>query len=210
MRRRDLRTKSTASYWAAHHWPDMAANPDFEALELDDGGVRKFKWAAWRAVEGLWDLEDPTAIHVDDTETEVRSEVGGVPFLGYVDRIDEGDGDGEIIVDYKSGRLPSGRYLDTPKQQVLLYAAAREHQGHDVAEARLLYLGKATVKVPAPAEALQAVSEYFYETWDAIQGTISEGTFLPRPRQPVLPLPLPLLLPGGDGPRGGSVTWPIC
>lgn len=116
------RTLDRARELAKQIWSETTSGEDFMALDLDTDGVRNFKWAAWRAIEGLWDIEEPQAVEVIDTETEVSGKIGGVPFIGHIDRVEVGP-DGLIVSDYKSGRAP-GRRISEDLDQVLLCAAA--------------------------------------------------------------------------------------
>jgi hypothetical protein len=73
--------------------------------------VRYNEWiaAVFHAYRGLFDLEDPTQVEVHATEMRMDGiEVGGVPFKGFIDRLDELPDGGLGIVDYK------GLALDTP------------------------------------------------------------------------------------------------
>ena len=56
----------------------------------------KTRWRAWKAIEGLWALEDPKTVDVRATEQDIQVDLGGVPFRGIVDRLGE-EGDGLIV-----------------------------------------------------------------------------------------------------------------
>src|SRR5689334_4403276 len=53
---------------AGEAWPAHAAHPEFARLDLDPAATREFKWRVWRAIEGLWQLEDPATVDVRATE----------------------------------------------------------------------------------------------------------------------------------------------
>ena len=171
------RTMDRARALATEVWSDMQDDRDFRALELDPDGVRNFKWAAWRAIEGLWDLEDPKTVELIDTETEVSVEIGGVPFIGYIDRV-ESTADGLVISDYKSGRAPGRRFSSDRLEQVLLYAAAlAELQGTLPARARLLYLGQRIDEAEVTAENIGEVTERLAATWEELLRRSETGEF---------------------------------
>ncbi len=175
------RTMDSARALAKETWSDMQADDDFTALELDPDGIRNFKWTAWRAIEGLWDLEDPKTVELIDTETEVSVEIGGVPFIGYIDRV-EGTADGVVISDYKSGRAPGRKFSEDRLEQVLLYAAAlAELQGALPARARLMYLGQRIDETQVTAENLQEVTQRLADTWDELLQRSESGEFPPEP-----------------------------
>ena len=99
------RTVERARALAAEEWPVHQAHPDVVALGLDTDGARRFKWQVWEAVTGLWKLEDPAAVDVLATECRLDVQLGDVPFLGVLDRVDATAG-GVVVTDYKSGRPP--------------------------------------------------------------------------------------------------------
>jgi RecB family exonuclease len=73
--------------------------------------VRYNQWIAEidASMRGIWAIEDPTAVEVHATELRLDGiEVGGVPFKGFIDRIDVLEDGGLGVVDYK------GLALDTP------------------------------------------------------------------------------------------------
>lgn len=175
------RGKDEARRIARQAWPEMAGSDDYRELELDEAAAREFRWAAWAAVEGLWDLEEPSEVEVVSTEQQVSVTLGGVPFRGVVDRVDAAD-DGLVISDYKSGRAPSPRHAAGRLQQVLLYAAAiAEESGEQPVRAQLLYLGQKTVSTAVDAAELDGAVGQFTETWGAIADSCRDDDFEPRP-----------------------------
>ncbi len=177
----DERTLESARALAAQVWTETSSDKDFAALDLDDDGIRNFKWTAWRAIEGLWDLEDPKTIDLVATETEVSIEIGGVPFFGYIDRVEEGE-DGLVVSDYKSGRAPGRRFSAGRLEQVLLYAAAlAEINGTLPARARLMYLGQRIDETTVTAEGIADVTRRLAETWEELLDRSATGDFPPQP-----------------------------
>ena len=177
----DERTLESAKSLAKQVWAETESDKDFEALELDADGVRNFKWAAWRAIEGLWDLEDPKTVDVVATETEVAVEIGGVPFVGFIDRVEEG-ADGLVVSDYKSGRAPGRKFSESRLEQVLLYAAAlAEIHGTLPARARLMYLGQRTDEATVTAENIADVTRRLADTWAELLERSETGDFPPQP-----------------------------
>ena len=117
------RTLDRARELAKVAWPEISAKSDFANLALDADGVREFKWRVWRAIEGLWHLEDPDGIEVEATEQRLEVTLGDVPFVGVIDRVDRVDGR-LVVTDYKSGRPPRAGHVAEKLDQVLLYAGA--------------------------------------------------------------------------------------
>ncbi|MAH10430.1 MAG: recombinase RecB [Acidimicrobiaceae bacterium] len=174
------RTVEIAKAIARAEWPGVEADPDFRALGFDETGSKHFRWKAWQAIEGLWALEDPKAVEVRATEHDVEADLGGVPFRGIVDRLDE-EGDGLVVTDYKSGKAPSARFRRGRLDQVLLYAAAVEQAtGEMPVHARLLYLGQRPVGIKVTREEIDSVVDKLAGTWAAINTACDTDEFEPR------------------------------
>ena len=174
------RTVEIAKAIARAEWPGVEADPDFRALGFDETGSKHFRWKAWQAIEGLWALEDPRAVEVRATEHDVEADLGGVPFRGIVDRLDE-EGDGLVVTDYKSGKAPSARFRRGRLDQVLLYAAAVEQAtGEMPVHARLLYLGQRPVGIKVTREEIDSVVDKLAGTWAAINTACDTDEFEPR------------------------------
>jgi putative RecB family exonuclease len=175
------RTLDQARALARACWPEVEADPDFVALDLDEVAARDFRWAGWQAIAGLWPLEDPATVEVLDTERSVRTELSGVPFLGIVDRVDA-FGDQVVVTDYKSGTLPSPRFRDDKIAQVLLYAAAIEAlDGRRPQRARLLYLGQQAIDIPVTDENLATAVGALTGTWASLDQACGQDRFDSRP-----------------------------
>ena len=68
-------------------------------------------------------------MEVVSTEQKIQVELGSVPFVGVIDRVDRIGAD-LVVSDYKSGTLPGYRWRHDKIQQVMLYAAAlQSHTG---------------------------------------------------------------------------------
>ncbi len=175
------RTRSEARRIARVVWSEISGCDDYRDLELEEHEALAFRWRAWHAIEGLWQLEDPTEVEVEATEEHLSVLLGGVPFRGVVDRL-ERESDGVVVSDYKSGRAPGARHAHARLQQVLLYAAAvGEQTGEVPVRARLLYLGQKIVATPvAPAE-IEGAVEQLSSTWSAIGAACDADDFEPRP-----------------------------
>ena len=174
------RTVEIAKAIARAEWPGVEADPDFRALGFDEAGGKHFRWKAWQAIEGLWALEDPKAVDVRATEHDVEADLGGVPFRGIVDRLDD-EGDGLVVTDYKSGKAPSARFRRGRLDQVLLYAAAVEQAtGEMPVHARLLYLGQRPVGIKVTREEIDSVVDKLAGTWAAINTACDTDEFEPR------------------------------
>ena len=175
------RTVGRAKTLARELWPKMENSRDYRGLDLNDEASLKFRWNGWKAIEGLWDLEDPREVRVASTEQDVRVEINGVPFRGIIDRVDETD-DGLVVTDYKSGKAPSDRFSSNYATQMLLYAAAlTELEGRKPAKAQLLYLGQKVVDVEVTDENLTEAIDELRTTWLAIMESCISQEFEASP-----------------------------
>jgi putative RecB family exonuclease len=175
------RTAHEAKRLAREAWPEFEGDDDYRALGLDDDGSRAFRWQAWLAIAGLWELEDPSTIDVVSTEQKVATELGPVPFVGIVDRVDRLDGK-LVVSDYKSGTLPGSRWRADKIQQVMLYAAALHRSTGELPDrARLLYLGQRILDVGVTERRVEEAVEDLAGVWDRIGQACDGDTFAPRP-----------------------------
>lgn len=175
------RTTDRAKALAREAWPEFELDEDYQSLELDDEGSRAFRWQSWLAIAGLWDLEDPAAIEVVSTEQKVHTDLGPVPFVGIVDRVDRVDGK-LVVSDYKSGALPGSRWRSDKIQQVMLYAAALHRDSGELPDrARLLYLGQRILDVRVTERRIEEAIGDLAGIWARIGSACEGDAFEPRP-----------------------------
>ncbi|MEE2768390.1 MAG: PD-(D/E)XK nuclease family protein, partial [Actinomycetota bacterium] len=174
------RTVERTRTLAGDVWKATETGNDFRSLSLDDAAQREFRWKAWTSIEGLWALEDPSQVAVDATEQRVTAQLAGVPFVGYLDRLDRSD-QGLVVIDYKTGRPPRAAHRNKPLGQVLLYAAAVEAQtGEQPVEARLLYLGKEVLETDVSSDLLNVETERLAASWSQLEKDCMRDTFATR------------------------------
>lgn len=165
---------------AAEEWPALRDHVDVVRLALDADGTRQFKWRVWLAVLGLWHLEDPGQVAVLATERRLDVQLGAVPFVGVLDRVELVDG-AAVVSDYKSGRPPALAHVAEKLDQVLLYAAAWQAAGGEAPrQARLLYLGARSIEVDVTPAALDAAITRLHDRWSAIGACLTVGRFEAR------------------------------
>ncbi|WP_305071747.1 RecB family exonuclease [Pseudactinotalea sp. HY160] len=152
----------------------------------EDEQVDRLKWGAevMSRVLPLFKIEDPTAVDVVGLEERFDGiEVGGVPFIGFIDRISRTGEDGIEIGDFKAGRAVTAsqalRFGDDHGDQIRLYAAAYEARyGVRPKVGRLLYTGAGrSRKVSVTGPAIKRTVAGFTETWDELKGYVAEGEF---------------------------------
>lgn len=138
--------------------------------------------------QGIFDIEDPRDTDVVATEWELAGiELGGVPFIGFVDltqRVTTRGRTGLRPVDHKtSNRVPDKRklelYGDDHGDQIRLYAAGlRKIQDEPVIEGRVNYTrhGKSRIVAVSEKRVAQTVGE-FARAWDIHNGMVEAAMF---------------------------------
>ena len=175
------RTVEAAKGLAREAWEEFASTEDFQKLSLDAEEARAFRWQAWLAIAGLWDIEDPATVEVVSTERKIEVELGSVPFVGIIDRIDQ-VGQDLVVSDYKSGMLPGYRWRQDKIQQVMLYAAALQSDtGKRPSRARLLYLGQRILDIRVTQSRVDDALAMLTEAWIEIDQACGRDEFEPRP-----------------------------
>lgn len=175
------RTLDQAKVLAKDVWPEFETDEDYQSLTLDADEARAFRWQSWLAIAGLWDIEDPAKVDVVSTEQKVKVDLGSVPFVGVVDRVDRMSGK-LVVSDYKSGTLPGARWRDDKIQQVMLYAAALQRSMGEIPDrARLLYLGQRILDVRVTERRLEEAVGTLEQVWDNIGSACEQDNFEPRP-----------------------------
>src|ERR1700722_18823850 len=97
---------------AAHHelamvWRDRHEDPEYTELGLDEDGERVLLSECGILVDRYLTLEDPNTVNAVGVELKLEINLDGVLLRGIIDRLDVTD-DGEfVVVDYKTGRVPS-------------------------------------------------------------------------------------------------------
>ncbi len=112
----------------------LVADTSFH-IGIDPEAVRE---AAYTAYDAYFTTESPDEIDVVGLEREVATEIRGLPFRGFIDRIARAD-DGLRVTDYKTGAAKP-RYWWGYWRQQLLYAQALTESGEDIAQVELLFL----------------------------------------------------------------------
>lgn len=175
-----LRTPDQAKALAKKLWPEFELDPDYSSLELTSESSRAFRWQAWLAIAGLWDLEDPSRVDVVATEQKVKLTLGDVPFVGIIDRVDR-IADSLVVTDYKSGNLPGVRWRADKLKQVMLYAAALAGTGGEPpARARLLYLGQRILDTAVTDRRLEEAQVQLSDTWAEVKAACQTSEFEAR------------------------------
>ncbi len=163
---------------------EMAADPDYVGLDLDQGAADEFAADAARMVERYFSLEDPTSIRPIGLELMLTAELGSVTVRGIIDRL-ELDDDGELVVtDYKTGRAPAPAQQASRLGGVHFYSMLCEQVlGRRPARVQLVYLGRDPQVITADTseQSNRGVERKVRAVWDAIERACERDDFRPRP-----------------------------
>lgn len=160
-------------------------NPHIAPTPNDPHRTLRWKAAVWRKTRGIFRVENPSKVVVRAREWEmVNVEVAGVPFRGFIDRLDITTTEhtvGVSVVDYKTGRyqragMPWG---DSNGDQMRLYVAAvRYWDGRAPIEARLIYTGESKQRFVSLSEReMHSTLTRFADAWDVTQDCVSKAAF---------------------------------
>jgi putative RecB family exonuclease len=161
---------------------ELADDPEFAGLELDDAAWGEFHAEAEALVRRYFDLEDPTAVEPIGLELKLEATVGRATVRGIIDRL-ERDREGRLVVsDYKTGRAPHPNYQAQRMAGVNLYALmVAEHFGELPARVQLLHLQEPVAIVAHTSEQqARGVERKTEAVWDAIGTACQRGEFRPR------------------------------
>ena len=98
-------------------------------------------------------LEDPDAVDAVGVELTLEADVGGLRLRGIIDRLDLTPEGELVVVDYKTGRVPSQNQEQQRLAGVQFYALLCEQVlGRRPASVRLLYLKEPLVIETTPSD----------------------------------------------------------
>jgi putative RecB family exonuclease len=128
-------------------------------------------------------MEDPTTVHEEGVERNIKASVDGVPMLGILDRLDRNDDGSLTIVDYKTGSLPNRNFDAKTFANAEIYAAlCEEALGERPKNIRLLYVAhgesiERTVTTPVIVARRNAART----AWERIVAFYERGSFTATP-----------------------------
>jgi putative RecB family exonuclease len=207
--RRGRRTPEAAESSLVKAWDALRDDPEFLELDLPVSEHDAFLADARSLVANYFQLEDPNAIDAVGVELLLEAEIGGLRLRGIIDRLDvtpEGD---FIVIDYKTGRVPSEMQEHSRLGGVQFYALlCEEVLGRRPISVRLLYLKDPVVIAADPSEqALKGLKQRTTAVWSAIERACEDEDFRPKPSGLCQSCNFQEFCPafGGDPARAGAV-----
>lgn len=180
---RGKRSGSAARHALAAAWEALVLDPEAKGLIPSGSEKDDFLSEAWSLVEGYLSLEDPDTIEAAGVELTLEAEVGGVMLRGIIDRLDVTPDGGLVVVDYKTGRVPSEMQERARLWGVHFYALlCEEVLGVRPSLVRLMYLRKPVTIETAPSDqAIRGLRQRTAAVWKAIERSCADEDFRPRP-----------------------------
>ena len=182
-RSRGERTPSAARQALEQAWEDLRHSPEAANLDLEGDAADAFVADAASLLDNYFRIEDPDAVDAVGVELTLEADVGDLRLRGIVDRLDltpEGD---LVVVDYKTGRVPSVIQEQQRLGGVQFYALLCEQVlGRRPVAVRLLYLREPLAIEALPSDqAIRGTRQRTSAVWSAIERACLHEDFRPRP-----------------------------
>lgn len=158
------------------------------ARAIGQDPVKHNRWVAaiGAAYSGIFAIEDPATVQVHTTEMRLDGvEVGGVPFKGFIDRVDIIEDGALRVVDFKTGKDKSRvnpRFDDDHGDQIRLYVEAlRVKLGEKPKAGYLYYIEHGKKRRVAIADKdIKTTVRGFQAGWDTLQRSVAARRFEAR------------------------------
>jgi putative RecB family exonuclease len=134
-------------------------------------------------VFNVFKVEDPRRVRTVATELMLETHLGEVLARGVIDRLDIDQAGNLIVVDYKTGKVPSHLREQDKLSSVLFYAyLVKKVLGRKPTKVKLIYLKDSTViETEATEQNLHAVAIRTSAIWQAVRIACQSENFRPRP-----------------------------
>jgi putative RecB family exonuclease len=141
------------------------------------------KHQVWAALEGIFHMEDPSKVNVYAIEKSFDLQFRGLKMRGFIDRIEYGQDDELVIVDFKSGNKPKRLdYVPKKLMQLYIYAWALDQEDIQVSEAKLYYTAhRQIISTKITDENIEVAENYLHAAVDKLEKFFTEDDFPPAP-----------------------------
>lgn len=123
----EQRTIPAARALARQAWDEKYRDEVSKLVKAEN--LNDFRWKAWFCIENLWSLEEPQSRTFSGVELELQAELDGVKVRGFVDRFHLEDHNNIVVGDYKTGKVPTERFVQDKFFQLMTYGAMFEQSG---------------------------------------------------------------------------------
>lgn len=179
----DKRTAADAQNLLPSAWEKvLAREPDAEAAFPTEGSLEKAKRDTQGLVDNYFRLEVPSNLEPARTEEFIEVVLrSGLAVRGVADRVDEAPDGALRVVDYKTGKAPSPRFMDEALFQMRFYALMLKYAWRLPKRLQLLYLRSVDVLTLDPrTQDIDGFEDYLQDLWEAIERDAKAGTFAAR------------------------------
>ena len=182
-RARGERTPAAAHQALERVWEDLRHSPDVSNLDLQGDAGDAFVADAGSLLDNYFRIEDPDAVDAVGVELTLEADVGDLRLRGIIDRLDVTPEGGLVVVDYKTGRVPSVIQEQQRLGGVQFYALLCEQVlGRRPVAVRLLYLRDPLAIEALPSDqAIRGTRQRTAAVWSAIERACLREDFRPRP-----------------------------
>jgi len=152
-------------------------------INLDADAERGLLEETDAIIDRYFDMEDPRDVTSEGVELRLSATVQDTPLLGILDRLDR-DADGSlVIVDYKTGAVPSRQYDSQTFANAEIYAVLCESELEErPTKMRLLYVTKGeTLERPVSHVVIRARATAAAQAWGRINQYYRDGEFPATP-----------------------------
>lgn len=198
-------------------WALMEESGELDMIGLDEAGRTAFLADAATLVDGYLRLEDPDTVTPIGVELTLEAEIASgdrsnaLLLRGIIDRLDVTDTGELVVVDYKTGRVPSERQEQQRLGGVQFYALLCEHVlGRRPSKVRLLYLREPVCIEADPSDqALRGLRQRTMAVWSAIERACAAEDFRPKPSALCNWCAYKPLCPAFGGDPARAADWPL-
>jgi putative RecB family exonuclease len=162
-------------------FPTLVSEEIAKEMELDETGVQMFARDLAKYIRTYFTMENPTVITSEGIEIKMDYDMGGYTLRGILDRLDRDDEGNLIIVDYKTGKVPTDKYKASAILPAKIYAYLCEQTlGERPKSIRLLYVqfGK-TLTIEVTDEDVRYAEKRVRDAWAKIENWYEAGYFPP-------------------------------
>jgi putative RecB family exonuclease len=176
------RTRPVAMECVARARAELATDPEFLGLDLDEETEKGFVADAEVLVGRYFELEDPSTIEPIGLELQLEVQVGSLTLRGIIDRLERDADGGLVVTDYKSGKPPTVIGEQSRLGGVHFYAYLCEQvYGQRPSKIQLLYLSEPVAIVAYPSEqSIRGLQQRTTAIWQAVERACEREDFRPR------------------------------
>lgn len=177
------RTMTAAFGLITPTWESLAQkHNDYLQVVEDDSSVRQLNADAQALLQSYFSLEQPQNLRPTACESFVEAQLdSGLRLRGIIDRIEHSPAGKIRVIDYKTGKAPSSRFVDEALFQMRFYALMLQAEERLPDRMQLLYLksGQVLTLDPQP-EDIERFQIELMELWGQISDAATSGDFAPQ------------------------------